>query len=141
MGFTVQNKESNEHYALVKFVFSEPFTAEDMTKVLAILTNLLDIKKPFAFYVDTRNANTPPLNAASSLLHWLKTNKQRFKKQLICSSVIFGNTVTNNLVSKLLNGVFMIQPPVSPNKLTNDMDLAEKWIQERIKDFLQSRST
>ena len=134
MGFTVQNKESNEHYALVKFVFSEPFTAEDMTKVLAILTHLLDLKKPFAFYVDTRNANTPPLNAASSLLQWLKTNKYRFKKQLICSAVIFGNTVTNNLVSKLLNGVFMIQPPVSPNKLTNDINAAEKWIQEKIQE-------
>lgn len=138
MGFTVENKESNEHYALVKFIFSEPFTAEDMTKVLAILTNLLDIKKPFAFYVDTRNTNKPPFNAASSLLQWLKTNKHRFKKQLICSAVIFGNTVTNNLVSKLLNGVFMIQPPVSPNKLTNDLNGAEKWISERIKDFLKS---
>lgn len=135
MGFTVENKESNEHYALVKFTFSEPFIVEDMTKVLAILTSLLDLKKPFAFYVDTRNANNPPLNAASSLLHWLKTNKPRFKKQLICSAVIFGNTVTNNLVSRLLNGVFMIQPPVSPNKLTNDLNGAEKWIHEKIKEF------
>ncbi len=135
MGFTVENKTSNEHYALVKFVFSEPFTSDDMTKVLAILTNLLDLKKPFAFYVDTRNANNPPFNAGSSLLQWLKLNKIRFKKQLICSAVIFGNTLTNNLVSKLLNGVFMIQPPVSPNKLTNNIMVAEKWVGERIKDF------
>jgi hypothetical protein len=141
MGFTVENKESNEHYALVKFIFSEPFTAEDMTKILAILTSLLDRKKPFAFYVDTRNANNPPFNAASSLLQWLKANKHRFKKQLICSSVIFGNTITNNLVSKLLNGVFMIQPPVSPNKLTNDINAAEKWIQEQIKDYLKTLTT
>jgi len=137
MGFSVENKESNEQYALVKFIFNEPFVAEDMTKVLAILTNLLDLKKPFAFYVDTRNANTPPFNAASSLLHWLKANKYRFKKQLICSSVIFGNTITNNLVSKLLNGVFMIQPPVSPNKLTNDLNVAEKWIKEKIQERIK----
>ncbi len=137
MGFTVENKESNEQYALVKFVFSEPFTSDDMTKVLAILSNLLDFKKPFAFYVDTRNANTPPFNAGSSLLQWLKTNKTRFKKQLICSAVVFGNTITNNLVSKLLNGVFMIQPPVSPNKLTNDINQAEKWISEKIIGYLR----
>lgn len=137
MGFTVENKISNQQYALVKFIFSEPFTTEDMTKVLAILTALLDTNKPFAFYVDTRNANNPPLNAASSLLGWLRKNKQRFKKQLICSCVVFGNTITNNLVSKLLNGVFMIQPPVSPNKLTNNMELAEKWINEKINDFLK----
>jgi len=100
MGFTVENKESNDHYALVKFVFNEPFTSDDMTKVLKILSNLLDLNKPFAFYVDTRRANHPPFNAASSLLHWLKANKLRFKKQLICSAVIFGNTITNNLVNK-----------------------------------------
>lgn len=140
MGFTVENKESNEHYALVKFVFNEPFTSDDMTKVLGILTNILDLKKPFAFYVDTRSANNPPFNAASSLLHWMKTNKHRFKKQLICSAVVFGNTLTNNLVSKLLNGVFTIQPPVSPNKLTTDVNLAEKWIAERIKDFLKTQT-
>jgi len=135
MGFTVENKESNDHYALVKFVFNEPFTSDDMTKVLKILSNLLDLNKPFAFYVDTRRANHPPFNAASSLLHWLKANKLRFKKQLICSAVIFGNTITNNLVSKLLNGVFMIHPPVSPNKLTSDLTLAEKWIYEQIRVF------
>jgi hypothetical protein len=139
MGFTVENKESNKQYALVKFVFYEPFTSDDMTKVLAILTNLLDLKKPFAFYVDTRTANNPPVNAASSLLQWMKTNKHRFEKQLICTSVVFGNTMTNNLVSKLLNGVFMIQPPVSPNKLTNNLALAEKWIDERIMDFKNHR--
>lgn len=137
MGFTVENKESNEKYALVKFTFGEPFTSEDMTKLLGILSSLLDLKKPFAFYVDTRKANNPPLNAASSLIQWMKANKHRFKKQLICSSVVFGNTVTNNLVSKLLNGVFLVQPPVSPNKLTNDINTAEKWIQERIKEYLQ----
>lgn len=136
MGFTVENKESNDKYALVKFVFNEPFGSEDMTRVLKILTDLLDLKKPFAFYVDSRNANSPPMNAASSLLHWLKTNRYRFKKQLICSAVIFGNSITNNLISKLLNGVFMIHKPVSPNKLTNNMELAEKWISERIKEFL-----
>lgn len=137
MGFTVENKISNERYALVKFVFNEPFTTDDMTKVLAILTNLLDLNKTFAFYVDTRNANTPPLNAGSSLILWLRKNKNRFKKQLICSAVVFGNTITNSLVSKLINGVFMIQPPVSPNKLNTDIISVEKWITEKIRVFFQ----
>ena len=49
MGFTVENKESNDHYALVKFTFTEPFTTEDMTKVLAILTNILIEKNHLPF--------------------------------------------------------------------------------------------
>ncbi len=137
MGFEVKNKETNERYGIVKFIFTEPFNTEDMKKVLEILTSLLDLKKPFAFYVDTRNANRPPLNAASILLHWLKANKLRFKKQLICSAVVFGNTMSNNLVSKLLKTVFVIHPPVSPNLLSSDMDVSEKWINEKIKDFFE----
>jgi hypothetical protein len=141
MGFTLENKQNKEQYGLVKFVFNEPFGSDDMTNVLGILSNLLDLKKTFGFYVDSRNANTPPFNAASKLLQWLKINKTRFKKQLICSAVIYGNTVTNNLLSKLLNGVFMIQPPVRPNKLTNDIEQAEKWIDEKIKEFLSSKNS
>lgn len=140
MGFTVENKESNEYYALVKFVFSEPFTQDDMTKVLTILTSLLDLKKPFAFYVDTRNANNPPPDTATSLIRWMRANRERFKTQLICSAVVFGNTITNNLVKTLLNGVFAVQPTVSPNKLTTDVKLAEKWIDEHIKQFRKTQT-
>jgi hypothetical protein len=141
MGFTVENKESNPHYALVKFVFSEPFTSDDMVKVLDILTNLLDFKKSFVFYVDTRNANNPPLNAASSLINWMNIHKHELKKQLICSAVVFGNTKTNNIVSKLLNGVFMIRPPASPNKLSNNLKQTEMWIDDNIKKFLKTLPT
>src|SRR5690606_29738645 len=102
-----------------------------------ILTRLLDTKKPFAFYVNTIKANKPPFDAASKLLHWMRANKTRFKDTLICSVIVYGNTLTNNLVSKLLQGVFAIQPPVSPNKITNSEILADKWIDEKIKDFLK----
>lgn len=139
MGFTVENKESNDKYALVRFTFLEPFVNEDMKKVLAILTNLLDLKKPFAFCIDTRTANTPPLNAASLLISWMMANKKRFKNQLICSVVVFGSGATNNLVSKLLQSVFLIHPPVSPNKLSNNMEQSEKWINDKIQEFISSK--
>lgn len=135
MGFTVENKVSNSQYAIVKFVFTEPFNDEDMGKVLTILTNLLDLKKPFAFYVDAQSASTPPLNASSNLLRWMRSNKSRFPGQLICSAVVFENTISNQIARKLINGVFIIQPPVSPNKLTTNLELAERWIQEKVKKF------
>lgn len=136
MGFTVENKKSTDDYAIVKFVFTEIFTTHDMSKVLDILTSLLDTGKPFAFYVDSRTANKPPMNAASNLLKWLRSNKSRFKKQLICSCVIFGNSVTNSLVSRLLKGVFMIQAPVSPNKLTNNYTQGEEWVMSKVDEFM-----
>lgn len=142
MGFTVENKISGQAYGLVKFTFAEPFTSEDMSKVLGILTSLLDNenKKPFAFYVDSRTANTPPLNAATSLISWLRKNKRRFKDQLIGSAVVMGNSIANNLLSKFLSGVFSIQPLVSPNKLTNDMSAAEDWLKITIEKFMKERN-
>lgn len=141
MGFKVEHKENNQRYGLIKFIFEEPFVTEDMNKVLAIISGLLDVKKPFAFYMDTRGANNPPLNAAAILIKWMKANRSRFKEYLICSAVIYNNTLTNNVVSKLMNGVFVIQPPVCPNKLSSNMDGAEKWMNEKIQEYVKKRFT
>ena len=133
MGFTKENKPNH----IVKFVFNEPFTSSDMTELLQILSSLLDTNIPFAFFVDTRIANKPPFNAASVLLKWMVANKYRFKKGLICSVVLFGSSVTNNIVSKLLKGVFLIQPTVSPNLLTSNSEEAERWINAKVVEFYQ----
>jgi len=134
MGFDKEIKMFHSIRA-VKLIFNEPFSTEDMKSTLGIITSMLDLNIPFAFYVDTRNANKPPLNAASILLKWMVANKQKFKKNLICSCVIFGNTTTNNLISKIIKGVFVIQPTVSPNLLINDYEKGEKWVEEMILKF------
>jgi hypothetical protein len=136
MGFTVENKQ----YSVVKFIFIDPFTANDMLQVLEILTKLLDTKKPFAFFVDTRTSHVPPLNAGSSLLTWMRSNKHRIKDLLLGSCVILGNTITNNIISKLLKGVFKIQPTVSPNLLTTNYDIGEKFVTDIMKTHFKINS-
>lgn len=137
MGFTVENKITNEKYAVVMFVFSDPFTYNDMTKVLNILTALLASSKPFAFYIDSRNTSSPPLNTAPTLIKWLKFNKTLFKQYLICSSIVMGNSMSTGILTSLLNGVFTLQPPVSPNKLSTDIKVTETWIEEKVNDYFK----
>ena len=132
MPFTVDNKP----YSVVKFVFSEPFTSGDMTKVLGILSKLLDIGKPFSFVVDTRTANVPPINASTMLISWMRENKARIKTVLLSSCVVIGNTVASNLVKNLLTAAFKIQPTVSPNLITVKYEEGEKFVEDIMKKHI-----
>ncbi len=131
MPFSAENKENS----VVKLIFTEPFTSDDMKKVLAIFTKILEKKKPFALYVDTRTANRPPLDAATMLIRWMRANRALSKQYLICTAVVFGNTTANIFVKNLIQGVFKIQPTVSPNLLTIDYDKCVKWINDKVKNY------
>ncbi len=126
--FEVQNIPNN----IVKFVFIDPFTTEDMKKVLALIKSLLEKEKLFAFYVDSSNANNPPTEAASLLLKWMRSNRESCKKYLICSCVVIKNSATNIIIKKLLTGVFTIQPTAAPNLITVDQNAGMKWVNDKI---------
>lgn len=124
----------NEGDSTIKFVFLEPFTTEDMKKVLALILKVLEKQKPAAIYVDARKANRPPSSAASMLLQWMKAHKEIFKKYLICTAVIFSNSTTNIVIKNMLMGVFKIQKPASPNCLFTDFEKGVIWVKTKVKE-------
>ena len=128
MPFTVENEENS----IVKFTFQEPFTSDCMKKVLVLFTKLLEKKKPFAVYIDTRTANRPPINAATMLITWMRANRAACKLFLICTAVIFNNTSTNIMAKNMIQGVFKIQPTVSPNLLTVDYTKGVNWVKNKV---------
>jgi hypothetical protein len=136
MPFTVENEENS----IVKFTYSDPFTLDDMKKVLLLLTKLLEKKKSFAFYIDTINANRPPLQAAPLLIKWLRDNRAESKKYIICSCVIMGGSTTSIIVKNLLQGVFKIQPTIAPNLLTINHDKGVKWVNDKVKEFNKTQN-
>jgi hypothetical protein len=138
MGYTVENIISNDKYAIVKFVFSEPFTSTDMTNVLGLINKMLALEKPFAFYVDTRNADKPPSDSASKLIAWLRANKPLFRKTLICSAIIYEKSIKNSLAVSLINAVFMVQKPTRPNHLFTNEDSTLAWIKSRVAEWAVS---
>jgi hypothetical protein len=124
----------NEGNSTIKFIFIEPFTTEDMKKVLALILKVLEKQKPIAIYVDARKANRPPSSAASMLLQWMRENKEIFKKYLICTAVVFSNSNTNILIKNLLMGVFKIQKPAAPNCLFTDYEKCVKWVKNKVEE-------
>ena len=119
---------------VLKLVFEDPFTDEDMKKVLALISKFLEKKKLFCLYVDIRKANRPPRDAAIMLIQWMKENKPLFKQYLICSAVILNNSTTNIVIKNLLTGAFKIQPPAAPNKIFTNFDKGILWISDKIKE-------
>ncbi len=85
----------NEANSIVKFTFKEPFTTDDLKKVLALVSSMLNKQKPFAFYVDTVKANRPPVEAATLLIHWLRANRELAKKYLICTFILHLGRITS----------------------------------------------
>lgn len=121
---------------VIKLVFEDPFTDEDMKKLLSLISKFLEKKKLFCFYADIRKASRPPRNTTIMLIQWMKENKQLFKQYLICSAVILSNSTTNIVVKNLLTGAFKIQPPASPNKIFTNFDKGMLWINEKIKEYV-----
>jgi hypothetical protein len=140
MPFDVENEDNS----IVKFTFRETpankFSSDDMKKVLAIFTKLLERKKPFALYVDTRLANRPPLDAATMMIRWMRANRALSKQYLICTAVVFSNTTANIVAKNLIQGVFKIQPTVSPNLLTVDYDRCVKWIKDKVNEYAKIKN-
>jgi hypothetical protein len=120
MPFTVENVE----HSVVKFVFTDPMTSKEIDQVLGILDRLLDSKKRFSFYIDSRKASNPPLNGTMGLIKWLKENKSRMKQTLMSSAVIINSTIASNF----LKNVFTLQPMDSPNLMTSSYEEGKKFV-------------
>jgi hypothetical protein len=137
MGFIIENEENS----IIKFVLKNPFNHEDLKKFLGILSSLLDIAekdatKAFAFYVDTRDV-TLSAELAKGLIFWMKKNRPRIKNNLIATAVIVRGTI----IASLLSGVFKLQPPVSPNIITTNIDKAKLFINTKINETILSANT
>jgi len=122
MPFTVANIE----HSVVKFVFTDPVTSNELDKILGILDCLLDTKKKFSFYIDSRKANSPPINATINLIKWLKQNKARMKETLLSSAVV----ISSSFASNFLKHVFTVQPMDSPNLITTNYDEAKRFVSD-----------
>lgn len=119
----------NNEKTIIKFSFIEPFTRNDFEIVLGYLTALLKMKKHFTFFVDTTNANRPPIDCTITLLSWLKNNRSDLKKGFLLGSTILMNKENSGIISDILTSAFKIYPTVAPNKITTDRNEALNFVQ------------
>jgi hypothetical protein len=117
---------------IIKFTVIGDMSIEDMKKMIGLVLQFLEKKKPFSFYADVKKMNMPPKEATSVLLSFMRENKQLFKEYLVCSSVLLNDSATGIILKNLFNGIFKIQPPSAPNRIFTDLSKLEEWISKKI---------
>jgi len=126
MPFTVENKE----HSVVKFVLTDPLVLDDLKRILGLITNILETKKPFSFYVNcaVKIIPTPTqIHAFTTyLIAWMKASEPKIKESLQSSAII----ITSSTFSSIFNGIFKIKPTIKPNLITTDLRKAEKFVNE-----------
>jgi hypothetical protein len=131
MGFKVIKQDNS----IIKFTLDSGFNKEDFKKLLGVLSKLLDIGKPFGFYVDSTEAYIAPVNSTINLILWMRKHKSKIPGNLLASAVI----IKSNGIANILTAAFRIQPTVSPNKITTDPLVAEEFVKNIMETNLRER--
>ncbi len=119
--FTINNLEN-----IFKFKIYGDISEIKMKEFLGILSKLLDRKIKFCIIVDCTEMKYPPLKLASNLVVWLKKNKLIISEYLLASAVIISPKYPK--LRTVINWVFDIQKPSSPNIITIDENHANDFI-------------
>lgn len=103
---------------MVHVVFNkvQPSVETFRADFLCALQQLLDNKEPFTLFVDTSEMGTVPLSVCLDIVRFMKKNREACKLYLRASAII----VKNEFITGLLQYVFTLSPPVSPNRVTKN---------------------
>ena len=120
----------NGYYPYITFI-GKP----KLTDFFEIIEGMLLRKKPFIFLLDCRKVkNFSVLNEGIMILNWLKKNKIELRKYLKGSTIV----MESKIITDILNWVFKIQPPVTPNLITRDIEEGKLFLEDYIPKELKS---
>lgn len=94
-------------------------TPDDLGKYfLAPLNAKLDSRQHFSVIVDSSRVVAVDMVLTKTIMAWLRSNRERFKLYLRCSSII----VSGKLIRNILDLVFKVQTPVAPMRVVSSME-------------------
>jgi hypothetical protein len=100
----------------VEFGERSPTFDEFNDQFLNGLKSVLDNGQPFTLFVDASKLGTVPMSIALHVIKWMKTNRPQIQTTMKASAIIVGS----EFILGLLDWVFTLSPPVSPNKIVTD---------------------
>jgi hypothetical protein len=119
------------------FTIENKISDKEFRDFIGVLQELIDLDKPFVFIVDARQAKEFNfLTCGWEIVSWMRKNKPTIKKNLKGSGVVINSQVVTNII----NWIFERQPPVSPNKVTTNVDEALDFINDIIPSHLKIKS-
>lgn len=108
------------------FTLENNVTNDEFKDLLVILQELIDKKDKFIFLLDARNVTSFNfLYCGIETIKWMRTNKSSIKDILQGSSIVLSNKTTVNF----MNWVFDRQKPITPNKVTTNIDEGVEFLE------------
>lgn len=115
--FDVYGEQGEPGYLIhVHFTGTAPTQEEFTQDVLAPLQEVLDAGKPFTLLVDTCTLATVPWSVGFDVVKFMRLNQPKFRAHCQASAIVVGNA----FIRGLLEWVFTLSPPVSPNVVTDN---------------------
>ncbi len=100
----------------IKFANFSP-TDNQFRRFLIDLKSVLDQHHEFTLFVDTTDLPSTRLAYALQVAEFMRDNRLLFKEYCKASVLV----INNDVVRTLLQTIFKIQKPVSPNKIVNNV--------------------
>lgn len=112
---------------LVHVVFNSfnPTVETFRTCFLDYLQQRLDEERPVTLLVDTRQMKKVPIAICLDIVKFMKKNKPKCKSYLTASAILVGS----DFIAGLLQYVFNLSPPVSPNVVVRTAPQAVEFLQ------------
>lgn len=109
----------------VTFSSSAPSQEQFQTEFLDTLQQMLDAGEGFTLIVDSTQLGTVPLSIAFEIVRFMKLNQPKFRAFCKASAIV----VSNAFIQSLLDMVFTLSPPVSPNVVVQELQDAFMFVQ------------
>lgn len=128
MGFKVKKYTiHSDETIFLYFDIEKSLKESEFLSLIDILQEYIDDGTPFLFLIDCSICTDVPLLTASTIIiNWMKKNKKKIPNTLIASSIVIKNSIINNI----LKFSFSIRKPVSPNKITKDINKSINFLSE-----------
>lgn len=112
----------------IEFGARSPTIEEFKTDFLDGLQQMLDHGTPFTLFVDASKLGTVTPAIALHVVGYMKKNRPKFRSLVKASAVIVGSEFVNGL----LEWVFTLSPPVSPNVVVRDAGEGLRFIESHM---------
>ena len=107
---------------------------EEFREFIAGIAQLLDNAQPFTFFVEASKLKSVPLSTSLETVAFLRKERARIKLYMKASAIF----VKSEFITNLLNWVFTLQPPVSPNKVVNEPQDGMVFIQQYMTNIIEN---
>jgi len=123
MPITIENHNNNDIFVLIVKPYGK-MVVDDLTTFTTIFENCVNTLEKIKCIFDLRNMEDTPFDLTMKLAMFMKKNKPKIKKSLLCSVIIVDSTFIRNF----LNFLFTIIEPSAPYHITNNVEDINEYI-------------